>query len=324
VAVIESAPVETTFACPTCHGATKLVDPSRLECVACGVSYVVDDGIPVFCDSENFYEEYLDEHCPYVAEPPPWKAPILRALPYWSWREWRFFTRHLEPRGAVLDLGCARGKEWFVRRASFVAGVDPTRTVLADCARNYDLVAQAEITRLPFASETFDYVVTSHVIGHIPFEDKDAAFAEIARVLKPGGKSLNIIETDSEHPFARLGKSDPELYVKNFVETDGHVGLELPSELLARFRRHGFDIERVSKMESGLVHLRYYGKYLGQGYPARHPHIRRRIRLWDAISRRPVVLAGYEAAVGVYHRLIEPWRTPLDNAMFVAVSAVKR
>lgn len=322
--VLETAAAYTAFACPACHGATSLVDPSRLACTACGASYRVEDGIPAFCASEDFYEEYLDEHCPYVEDPPVWKAAILRAVPYLSWREWRFFVRHLEPRGAVLDLGCARGKEWFTRRATFVAGVDPTRSVLTDCARHYDVVAQAEITALPFPSESFDYVVTSHVIGHIPFEHKDAAFAEIARVLKPGGRSLNIIETDSRHPFARLGKSDPELYRRNFIETDGHVGLELPSALLARFRRHGFDIERVSKMESGFIHLRYYGKYLGHGYPERHAHVRRRIRAWNWLSARPVPLAVYEVLVGTYHRAIEQWRTPLDNAMFVAVSAIKR
>lgn len=314
----------TALACLSCRGMLSRVESSGLVCADCGSTYPLKDGIPSFCETEDFYEDYLDEHCPYVLEPPRWKRVALRVLPHWSWREWKFFSRHLEPGRSVLDVGCARGKELFAGRASFVAGVDPTRSVLAECARHYDLVAQAEVTRLPFPAETFDYVVTSHVIGHIPFDDKDAAFSEIARVLKPGGKSLNIIETDSRHWFAEMGKTDTELYHLNFVETDGHVGLELPSEVLARFRRHGFEIERVDKMESGVVHLRYYGKYLSRGYPQRFNLVRRRMRLWDAISRNPVLLGVYEVATGSYHRVIEQWRTPLDHAMFIAVSAVKK
>jgi len=309
--------------CPSCHGALRTLD-SSLVCEDCEASYPVRDGVASFCSGDEFYEEYLDEHCPYVEEPAAWKGALLRVLPYWSWREWRFFRTQLRQPGAVLDLGCGRGKEWFVRRASTIAGVDPARGVLRECAEHYDVVAQAEITHLPFPSNTFDYVLTSHVIGHIPAAEKDAAFAEIARVLKPGGRSLNIIETDSSHRFVTLGKIDPELYRRNFVETDGHVGLELPSSVLERFRRHGFEIDHVTKMESGLIHLRYYGKFLSIGYPERFAHVRRRMRLWDAISRHSAALAVYEIGMGAYHRFVEQRRTRLDDAMFIAVAAVKR
>src|SRR5437867_992075 len=137
------------FTCLEC-GAFLEHSPGRLECARCGTSYPESDGVGVFCSSEAFYEEYLDEHCPFVRNPPSWKAALLRVLPYWSWREWKFFRRHLDPGVAVLDLGCARGKEWFMSPGGFVAGVDPTPEPLQECREHYDLVAQAEITRLPF------------------------------------------------------------------------------------------------------------------------------------------------------------------------------
>jgi ubiquinone/menaquinone biosynthesis C-methylase UbiE len=283
----------------------------------------VVEGVPSFCETQSFYEDYLEEHCPFVRNPPPWKATILRTLPYWSWREWKFFGKHVPDGARILDLGCARGKEWFSAKASFIAGADPIAEPLRDCAKRYDVVAQAEITALPFPDASFDCVVTSHVIGHIPPEDKDPAFAEIARVLRVGGVSVNIIETDSEHPFAQLGKSDPELYRINFVETDGHVGLEAPSQVLARFERHGFAIEQVSKMESSYIHLRYYEKYLGKGFPERVPKVQSRIERWRRIQRNPVALAGYEVLTGAYHQFVEQWRSRLDDAMFIAVSARK-
>ena len=310
------------LACTTCHG-TLGRDGDLLLCASCGSTFAIRDGIPSFCDTESFYEEYLEEHCPFVRNPPSWKSATLRVLPYWSWREWRFFDKYVPSGARILDLGCARGKEWFSAKSRFIAGVDPIIEPLHECANRYDVVAQAEITHLPFPPASFDCVVTSHVIGHIAMEDKDVAFAEIARVLRPGGVSVNVVETDSRHKFVRLGRSDEDLYRRNFIETDGHIGLELPSEMLARFRRHGFSIKDARKMESGVIHLRYYGKYLGKGFPERSAAVRRRIALWDRISSSRVLLAGYEVAMGTYHAIFEQRRTQLDDAMFMAVCAVK-
>jgi SAM-dependent methyltransferase len=311
------------LACPRCHGTLGAELQDVLTCETCAAEYPVVQGIPSFCETQEFYEEYLEEHCPFVRNPPTWKASVLRVLPYWSWREWRFFSAHVPEGARVLDLGCARGKEWFSSRASYIAGADPISEPLRDCASHYDRVVQAEITSLPFPDDSFDCVVTSHVIGHIPLEDKDAAFSEIHRVLRAGGVSVNIVETDSDHWFARLGKTDSRLYELNFIETDGHVGLEKPSALLARFERHGFRVEDVQKMESGHIHLRYYEKYLGKGYPERHPVVRRRIDRWRRIQRNRATLGAYEVFIGGYHRFVEPWRSRLDDAMFVAVSARK-
>jgi SAM-dependent methyltransferase len=309
--------------CTSCHGALER-ESDDLRCVSCGSVFAVQGGIPSFCETERFYEEYLEEHCAVFARNPPrWKDAILRVLPYWSWREWRFFDENIPVGARILDLGCARGKEWYSAKASFIAGVDPIVEPLRECAEHYDVVAQAVITTLPFASESFDCVVTSHVLGHVPHEHKDAAFREISRVLRPGGVSVNVIETDSNHPFVKLGKSHPELYGINFVDTDGHVGLELPSEVIARFRRHGFSITDLRKMESGLIHLRYYGKYLSKGYPELEPRVVRKMARWDGISRNPILLAGYEIGMGAYHRLVEQRRSSLDDSMFVAVCARK-
>src|SRR5213083_6255 len=90
------SPPRKSFACVACGG--PLVKSSeRLECPHCGSSYPDRNGVVVFCESEAFYEDYLEEHCPFVRNPPRWKAALLRVLPYWSWREWKFFRRHLTP-----------------------------------------------------------------------------------------------------------------------------------------------------------------------------------------------------------------------------------
>lgn len=317
----ERAPDATTLVCVACGGPLG-GDEAELRCEACGVRVPLVGRVPVFCEGEPFYEEYAEEHIPYVGEPPRLKRLALRVLPYWSWREWRFFHKHLPAGDAVLDLGWGRGREWFTVGTASVAGIDPCLTALTQC--EYDTVAAADIGRLPFADAVFDCAVTSDVLGHIPFDEKDAALSEMARVLKPGGRSVHVIETDSRSVFASYGKRDPELYRRNFIETDGQIGLELPSAVLERFRRNGFDIADVRKMESGPIWPRYYEKYLSKGYPERDPRVRRRISRWQRIRDNPLLLAACEVAWGFYHAVIEPHRGRLDDAMFLSLCAVKR
>jgi hypothetical protein len=53
----------------------------------------------------EFYERYVEEHVPYHRSPHGLKRLVLLSfLPYWSYREWRFWRR-TTPQGArVLDL----------------------------------------------------------------------------------------------------------------------------------------------------------------------------------------------------------------------------
>ena len=310
------------LACPRCRS-TLEVGPDGASCPGCRASWPVRDGLVVFAVGDPFYDAYVEEHVPFSPEPPPWKGRILRFLPFWSWREWRFFRDHVGQATRVLDIGCGRGKEWFVGGGRFVAGVDPCWAVLPECARHYDLVAQASIDELPFTDGAFDCVVTSHVLGHVPPTEKDGALAEVARVLRPGGTFVSVIETDSSHPRVARAKSDPDLYRVNFVETDGHVGLEAASAVVGRLERHGLHTTDVRKMESGVLHLRMYAKYFSVGYPDSDAGIRRRIALWRRLQRRPLLMLGYEVAMGSYHRLVEQRTTPLDDAMFVMLRAVK-
>ena len=161
----EALPVR--LICPECRQVLER-DGAALTCTGCGRRIPIKDGVPSFCEADPFYEQYISHHVPYHLSPRGMKGAVLRVVPYWSWREWCFWRRYIPRRGWLLDLGCARGREIFVERAAGCVGIDTALTALAECARHYRLAVQSGLTPIPFESNGFDCVVTSHVIGHIP------------------------------------------------------------------------------------------------------------------------------------------------------------
>ncbi|MET0622167.1 MAG: methyltransferase domain-containing protein [Pyrinomonadaceae bacterium] len=139
---------------------------------------------------------------------------------------------------ALLDLGCGAGVLALLKRKGVtLTGCDLSEECALAARRNgYDLTCAAELTRLPFADDSFDYVASLDVLGHVEFKDKDAVLSEIARVLRPGGVTLHGIEcTDRRAQKSYDEMSEEEL--RRFVAVDGHVGLEEEQEHAARFRR---------------------------------------------------------------------------------------
>ena len=101
----------------------------------------------------------------------------------------------LEPRQRVLDLGCgwAYGTAWARALGCAVAGVDlgldQLRWARAALERGEALgLTNANAKALPFRDRSFDAAFSVEMMEHVFRPDRDAVIAEIARVLKPGGK----------------------------------------------------------------------------------------------------------------------------------------
>ncbi len=139
----------------------------------------------------------------------------------------------------ILDLGCGGGRHYFCDYGN-VVGVDPVLPLLQMAGKIYNEVYQTSGFKLPFADESFDYVVSSDVLGHISFENKDLLFSEIHRVLKKGGRTVHCSEADSNNIWYRFAHRYPELFAVHFVDKPGHIGMELPTQIRARFVKHGF------------------------------------------------------------------------------------
>ncbi len=102
----------------------------------------------------------------------------------------------------LLDLGCGFGRHAFeaARRGAHVVALDAGRDEVEGVVATFvamvdageltaDVVraaaVQGDALHLPFPDGSFDRVICSEVLEHIP--DDVAAMAELARVLRPGG-----------------------------------------------------------------------------------------------------------------------------------------
>jgi ubiquinone/menaquinone biosynthesis C-methylase UbiE len=110
----------------------------------------------------------------------------------WDKRHLATVVRLLDPRPGeqVLEVGCGRGHltKRLRDREVDALGIDvnPRASEVAVTPHVHTMHAEA----LEFDDDRFDKIVSVHAIEHIP--DLDGALAEMARVLRPGGRALFI------------------------------------------------------------------------------------------------------------------------------------
>jgi len=136
----------------------------------------------------------------------------------------------------VLELGCGAGMLALLKRKGVtLTGVDLSDECALAARRNgYDATFSTNLSSLPFADASFDYVVSLDVLGHIEAEEKNAVLAEVKRVLRPGGVTLHGIECTDHSARKSYDEMNAE-ELRRFIEIDGHVGLAEEQEHGARF-----------------------------------------------------------------------------------------
>jgi SAM-dependent methyltransferase len=164
----------------------------------------------------------------------------------------RFDQLGVQPGDLVLDAGAGFGRHAFAlaRCGANVVALDYASDEVAATRATFAAMAEAgeideqrfvgglqgDATRLPFADGTFDRVITSEVLEHIPADI--SAIAEFTRVLKPGGtfaatvptwlpEKINWMLSDQYHAPAAVG---------------GHVRIYSATELKAKLRGAGLAI----------------------------------------------------------------------------------
>lgn len=127
----------------------------------------------------------------------------------------------LAPGERVLDVGCGAGMDSLVAAqmvgpGGSVTGIDMTVEMLeraresaAAMGVRSAVFVEGVAESLPFAEACFDVVISNGVIDLVP--DKDVVFAEIHRVLAPGGR-IQIADVTIQRPVSEEARRDIDLW----------------------------------------------------------------------------------------------------------------
>jgi SAM-dependent methyltransferase len=215
-----------------------VVERSRRNCLLCGRMF---EGRTFLCRACS--DRYRDRPVPPATRRQFYEA-LDRQYPqrsntHGAYNEPIALLREIEclPRDArILELGAGGGffgAELHRLGFRYLTLSDFTTTALAALRERAPgaLLVGADGARLPFAAASFDVVVASDVIEHIP--EVEQHIAEVARVLAPGGRYL--LKTPNRlvaAAFYRLrGLHDAYFW---------HPSMFAPRDLRETFGRYGF------------------------------------------------------------------------------------
>jgi SAM-dependent methyltransferase len=218
-------------------------------------------------DHERQNREFWDADADdYQAE----HAPDLEAEPR-GWGVWRIPESELAVLGDVagldvLEYGCGAA-QWAVALAADgarVVGLDQSRgqlrharALVAETASAVPLVC-ASGEAVPFADGSFDLVFCDH--GAMSFCDPDHSVAEVARVLRPGGRLVFSHATpwpyltwnfDHDRISRRLRR--PYFGMRRFDDGDGQgtIDFQLPyGEWIRCFRSNGLVVDDLVELRA--------------------------------------------------------------------------
>ena len=313
--------------CPDCKTAITQAGSDTWTCTKCKRTFSINQGILSFLTpeqrfNEGTYEKKQIENWSYTANLRK-RIKASRILTFlnsiriavsMSGRRDRLFLKELKGRKCrvftILDLGCGGGRQYFCDFGR-VVGIDPVVELLHIAREHYDEVYQCSGFDLPFADESFDYVVSSDVIGHISDQNKDQLLSEIHRVLKPGGRTVHCSEALGANPWWTFALKYPDLFREHFIDKPGHIGMELPSKIRERFLKHGFKEVRFRKLSSLIQEPGTLVAFFDNEYKTKS----RLIAFFVAIDR---LLSRSFLFKEMLNFLLEPvsqlddWLTPLD------------
>lgn len=157
----------------------------------------------------------------------------------------------------VLDIGSGSGTDVLIASLLVgprgrVFGLDMTPAMLNKARSNAAKMGvqhveflEGNAERIPLPDGSIDVVTSNGVLNLVP--DKPTAFAEIFRVLRPGGR-IQIADIVLGKPIKETSRENPQLWAECIV------GAVLEAQYLALFQRAGLaDVETVS-------HLDYFSK----------------------------------------------------------------
>ena len=167
----------------------------------------------------------------------------------------------LQPGESVLDVGCGTGTLAMVARQRVgetgrVSGIDPSPQMIARARRKAERARLAidfqvgVIEQLAFPDQSFDVVLSTFMMHHLPDDLKRQGLAEIARVLKPGGRLLVLDMKGPAGPWKSRIADQPAL-----MKEAGFSQVETGETRFSGFPRLGFALGRIGRAGEGKAAL---------------------------------------------------------------------
>lgn len=217
----------------------------------------------------------------------------------------------LSPGDRVLDLGCGEGRHvhgLYLLGGLDIVGVDLDEPSLKKAEDGLAMLPKppespptkvafetGDATNLRFETDSFDAVICSEVLEHLP--DYDAALAEIRRILKPNGKlCISVPHAWPERICWQLAPP-PNGYA---FEPGGHIRIFDEVDLKVSIERHGFQLTRRHHAHG--IHVPYWWL---------------KCAFWDRRDDHPWVKAYHNLLV--WDLMKKPWLTRALDAVISPV-----
>lgn len=181
--------------------------------------------------------------------------------------------RHVQPQSRLLDLGAGAGivtQMNFRGLAAHVCGVDLDERVVQNPYLDEAHVGSGE--QLPLPADSFDVVFADNVLEHLP--DPQRVFAEVHRVLKPGGVFL--AKTPNKwHYMPMIARLTPHAFHGFYNRLRGRASVDtFPTRYKANSRGDlarlasatGLGIESLRVIESRPEYLRINAAAYAAGF----------------------------------------------------------
>jgi len=150
---------------------------------------------------------------------------------------------NLQPQEKVLEVGSGLGllgkqiKDIVGSELAYY-GIELAFNPASKSKKNEITPIQADAVLLPFGPDSFDAVITTDVLEHIP--DVQEAIAEIYRVLKPDGRVFVVIADPSEGRFSKveshINRTESDSDVKFWEEIFLKKGFKLLGKESKKYR----------------------------------------------------------------------------------------
>lgn len=197
---------------------------------------------------------YLHVHYGYEPVWPLWGNKFLSLVPqlHPAWRDSltaSVFHLHAQPGGCLLEVGCGSGAalQFMQQKGWRVTGLDFDEGAVKNSRSKGLDVRHGQLSAQGFADESFDSVVMSHVIEHVPSPSE--LLVECRRILKKGGVLVALT------PNAR--SSVQRHYGRNWrgLETPRHLQIFTRDSLASCASRVGYvQVDAFTTMNGFVYH----------------------------------------------------------------------